>query len=72
MPPERHVVGEAHAIDIERDNSNTRHQLGRFTRRTKAISKKAEMVDLTLKLWRMLTSEKGFRYYQDMVLSIYT
>jgi len=55
LPPERHVVGKAHTVGIERDNSSTRHHLGRFTRRTKFVSKKAEMVDASLKLWRGLT-----------------
>ena len=55
LPPERHVVGKAHTVGIERDNSNTRRHLGRFTRRTKFVSKKAEMVDASLKLWRGLT-----------------
>jgi insertion element IS1 protein InsB len=40
LPPECHVVGKAHAIDIEHDNSNTRHHLGRFTRRTQVVSRK--------------------------------
>jgi insertion element IS1 protein InsB len=39
-PPERHVAGKAHTIDIEHDNSNTRHHLARFTRRTKVVSRK--------------------------------
>jgi insertion element IS1 protein InsB len=28
LPSERHVIGKAHTIDIEHDNSNTRHHLG--------------------------------------------
>ncbi|MDR3348618.1 MAG: hypothetical protein LBO03_03280 [Acidaminococcales bacterium] len=72
LPPERHVVGKAHTIDIEHDNSNTRHHLGRFTRRTKVVYKKAEMVAVALRLWRMLTSEEGFRHYQGIALYIYT
>jgi IS1 family transposase len=71
LPPERHVVGKAHTVAIERDNSNTRHHLGRFTRRTKVVSKKVEMVDLTLKLWQMLTLEIWFEKYQAAALSIY-
>ena len=60
LPPERHVVGKAHTVGIERDNSSTRHHLGRFTRRTKVVSKKAEMVDASLKLWRGLTDPAIF------------
>jgi len=71
LPPERHVVGRAHTSAIERDNSNTRHHLGRFTRRTKIVSKKITMVDLTLKLWQTLTLESWFKIYQDRALSIY-
>jgi IS1 family transposase len=35
---------------IEQNNSDTRHHLGRFARRTKAVSKSKEMVDLTIRL----------------------
>jgi len=71
LPPERHVIGKAHIIDIEHDNSNTRHHLGRFTRRTKVVSQKVTMVDLTLKLWQSLTDESIFRDYQYAALNIY-
>jgi len=43
LPPERHVIGKAHTIMIEQDNGNTRHHLGRMTRRTKVVSKKEEI-----------------------------
>jgi IS1 family transposase len=71
LPPERHIAGKTHTAAIERDNSNTRHHLGRFTRRTKIVSKKVAMVDLTLKLWQMLTLEPWFEKYQATALSIY-
>ena len=64
LPPERHIIGKVHTIDIERDNSNTRHHLGRFTRRTKVVSKKRNMVDTTLKLWQALTSPTIFKRLQ--------
>ena len=70
-PPDRHVVGKAHTVSIERDNSNTRHHLDRFTRRTKVVSKKAEMVDVSLKLWRGLTDHAIFGQFQKIALSIY-
>ncbi|MGD0548626.1 MAG: IS1 family transposase, partial [Terracidiphilus sp.] len=40
LPAQCHVVGKAHTITIEQDNSNTRHHLGRMTRRTKVVSKR--------------------------------
>ena len=61
LPPERHVIGKRHTIDIEHDNSNTRHHLGRFTRRTKVVSKKEFMVDLTLRIWQAVTTNVGVR-----------
>jgi len=71
LPSERHIIGKAHTIDIEHDNSNTRHHLGRFTRRTKVVSQKDSMVDLTLKLWLALTDKSTFRNFQEVALSIY-
>jgi IS1 family transposase len=71
LPPERHVIGQAHTITIEQDNSNTRHYLGRMTRRTKAVSKKVEMVDASLKLWLALTEPETFSRYQQQLLCIF-
>jgi insertion element IS1 protein InsB len=71
LPHDRHIVGKTHTTAIEQDNSNTRHHLGRFTRRSKIVSKKVAMVDLTLKLWQILTLEPWFEKYRDMALSIY-
>jgi insertion element IS1 protein InsB len=55
LPTERHMLGKPHTVTIERDNSNTRHHLGRFTRKAKVVSSKAAMVDMTLRLWQALT-----------------
>ena len=71
LPQERHVIGKKGTHGIERDNSNTRHHLGRFTRRTKVVSKKDEMVDITLKLWQALTVPEIFKQFQSIALSIY-
>jgi insertion element IS1 protein InsB len=71
LPPERHVIGKAHTIDIEHDNSNTRHHLGRCTRRTKVVSKKKFMVDLTLRIWYAITTTHRFDLVQNAAISIY-
>ena len=47
LPKERHVIGKSGTAAIERDNSNTRHHLGRMTRRTKVVSKKEHMIHKT-------------------------
>ena len=71
LPTERHVIGKKHTVTIERDNSNTRHHLGRMTRRTKVVSKKSEMVDASMKLWNALTDPEVFQRYQSIFLSIF-
>jgi len=71
LPPERHVIGKAHTIDIEHDNSNTRHHLGRFTRRTKVVSQSKTMVDLTLRIWHAVTVADSFEPLQTVALSIF-
>ena len=71
LPPERHIIGKAHTIDIEHDNSNTRHHLARFTRKTKVVSRKKEMVDLTLRIWHAVTTTNLFHQLQRSALSIY-
>lgn len=71
LPPERHVIGKAGTITIEHDNSNTRHHLGRMTRRTKVVSKKPQMVYDSIKLWLALTTHDLFHHYQAAFLSIF-
>jgi insertion element IS1 protein InsB len=71
LPPERHIIGKEHTVGIERDNSNTRHHLGRFTRKTKVVSKKEFMVDLTLRIWHAVTTTGLFKLLQEVALSIY-
>ncbi len=72
LPPERHVVGKSGTTAIEQDNSNTRHHLGRMTRRTKVVSKSEKMVDTTLSLWCALTDPIIFDRYQKMAISSLT
>jgi insertion element IS1 protein InsB len=71
LPKERHIIGKAHTVVIEQDNSNTRHHLGRFTRRTKVVSKCDTMVDTSLKLWKNLTTPDVFTQIQTIALSPY-
>ena len=71
LPAVRHIAGKAHSIAIEQDNSNTRHHLGRMTRRTKIVSKKVEMLDASIKLWLALTEPDKFSRYQQQFLYIF-
>jgi IS1 family transposase len=71
LPPERHVIGKSGTVTTERDNSNTRHYLARFARRTKVVSKKEEMVNLSIKLWLEFTLLDNFEGLQKIALCIY-
>ena len=44
-------TGKDLTVPIEQDNSNIRHFLARFRRRTKVASKSTEMVDFSLRLY---------------------
>jgi IS1 family transposase len=71
LPADRHIIGKSGTFTIEQDNSNTRHHLGRFTRRTKVVSKSPEMVDLTIRLWCALTTPEVFAVWQEKFAYIY-
>ena len=51
---------------------NMRHHLGRFTRRTKIVSKRVEIADNAIKLWCALTVREFFALHQQFALSIFT
>jgi len=56
---------------IERDNSNTRHHLGRFTRKTKVVSKCEQMVDYSLWIWHAVTTTELVNTLQEKIISIF-
>ena len=71
LPSVRHVSGKEHTGCIERDNSNTRHHLARFTRRTKVVSMCEKMVDLSLRIWHAVTTTEAFQTLQKNIVSIF-
>jgi len=71
LPPKQHKIGKKYTIGIEQDNSNTRHNLGRFTRRTKVVSKSDEMVEISLRLWWAMKKSSFFTFLQRTALSIF-
>jgi len=71
LPADQHIVGKSGTVAIERDNSNTRHHLGRMTRRTKVVSKQDHMINASMKLWCSLTNQETFQRYQSEFLSIF-
>jgi insertion element IS1 protein InsB len=72
IPANKHKIGKQYTIGIEQNNSNIRHFLGRFTRRTKVVSKSDVMVMATLKICWHINENNGFDYYQNIFLSIFS
>jgi len=50
IPEDQPFTGKDLSVPIEQDNSNIRHFLARFRRRTKVVSKSLEMVELSLRI----------------------
>jgi insertion element IS1 protein InsB len=72
LPKKRHIIGKSHTHIVESNNSNTRHHLARFTRKTKVVSRSETAVDCTLKLWHCLTDPVIFERFKLTALSIYS
>ena len=51
IPEGQLFTGKDLTVAIEQDNSNIRHFVARFRRRTKVVSKVVEMVDLSLRVY---------------------
>ena len=71
LPEERHVIGKAHTVAIERNNSNTRHRLARMTRRTKVVSHSEVMVDLSMRLFAFFEREEHRHSWLRQCMSIF-
>ena len=69
LPKDRHIIGKKHTVTIERDNSNTRHNLARFNRKTKIVSKSQDMVDISL--WRHLQEPLVFDKFRNIFFKFY-
>ena len=44
LPPEKRLIGKAHTFTVEGKNSQLRHYLARFHRRTKCYSKSVRSI----------------------------
>ena len=71
LPKRRHIIGKSHTHIVESNNSDTRHHLGRFTRKTKIVSKSENAVDFSLKLCNALTLPDVFLQFQQLAFSTY-
>jgi insertion element IS1 protein InsB len=72
IPENQLFTGKDLTFPIEQDNSNIRHYLARFRRRTKVVSKSQAMVDLSLRLHHHLRDPKNYAAYSAAFLSIFS
>ena len=73
IPEDQLFTGKDLTFSIEQDNSNIRHFIARFRRRTKVVSKVEEMVDLSLRLYHFLhDNPKNFAALASTFLSIFS
>ena len=71
IPQNQLFTGKDLTFPIEQDNSNVRHYLARFRRKTKVVSKCRIMVDLSLRLLHHLQDPANYAVYAKKVLSIF-
>ena len=62
-PEDQLFTGKDLTFPIEQDNSDVRHYLARFRRRTKVVSKCRTMVDLSLRLLHHLQDPANYAAY---------
>jgi len=72
IPEDQLFTGKDLTFPIEQDNSNIRHCLARFRRRTKVVSKCRTMVDLSLRLLHHLQDPAAFARYAQRLTAIFS
>ena len=70
IPQDQLFTGKDLTFPVEQDNSNVRHYLARFRRRTKVVSKCRTMVDLSLRRLYHLQDPANYADYTKKFLSI--
>ena len=71
IPDGQLFTGKDLTFPVEQDNSNVRHCLARFRRRTKVASKCRTMVDLSLRLLHHLQNPAAFAAYAKQLAATF-
>jgi insertion element IS1 protein InsB len=71
VPEERHFVGKDLTFPIEATNSDMRHRLGRFHRRSKVTSRSIQMVHTSLNLYEHLKNPENLQELIKPFLSFF-
>jgi insertion element IS1 protein InsB len=69
LPAEKHLVGKDLTYTIEQHNSDTRHYGARFKRKSKVVSKKADRVEMQIKMTEWATKQGGLEMLAPLYLS---
>ena len=72
LPRDRHFVGKDLTFPIESTNSDIRHWLARFVRRSKVTSRCVEMVNISLKIAHHLQDNLNLQGYLKPLLSSFS
>jgi insertion element IS1 protein InsB len=72
IPEDQLFTGKDLTFPIEADNSDVRHYLARFRRRTKVVSKCEKMVELSLRLLHHLQKPENYAAYAAKLTGIFT
>lgn len=72
IPVNQLFTGKDLTYIIEQDNSNTRHYLARFRRKSKVTSRSLEMVDLSLRLHYYARDPEFIASYLAVFLSTFS
>jgi hypothetical protein len=67
-----HFLGKDLTFSIEASNSDIRHRLGRFTRRTKASSRSFYMIHASLKITHHLQDDSVLKAYLSPLISSFS
>ena len=72
IPEDQLFTGKDLTVPIEQDNSDVRHHLARFTRRTKVVSKCQKMVDISLKICAYFRNPDHVKQYSNTVIRAFS
>ena len=71
LPESRHFVGKDLTFPIEATNSDMRHRIARFHRRSKVTSRSTQMVHQTIKLFEHFNHKKNIEKAMKPLMSFF-
>lgn len=72
LPEHQHMVSKSETLNIERDNSNVRHRLACFKRKSKVVSRSIDALQIRLILWTAFYNVDTLNLFRSRAKVIYT